>query len=152
MPDEFTAHFPQRTDASWCGYVSAAFIKSQFWQKANITRIYSSLASRALWVVSILCYPSRAPAAFHLERCFHLSGGVGGILSVWFNALHSRVRFVTFCQVKCEFALSLPIEDHFRCLSESQCAVSIHISFMESLSVQQHLFLCEMLSLGVGLH
>lgn len=137
--------FPQQNS----GHFSAAIMKSPFWQKANITQIHSGLASRALWWLSIpfstlvLLQPIRG-------GLLSLSGRGGDVLSVCFNALQNAVRFATFCQINSGFVLSSlrgPIDDHFRCPSQSRCAVSIHISFMEFLAVQLHR-LSEMLSLG----
>lgn len=137
--------FPQQNSS----HFSAAFMKSPFWQKANITQIHSGLASRAPWWLSIpfstlvLLQPFRG-------GLFYLSGRGGDVLSVCFNALHNAVRFATRCQINSGFVLSSlrgPIDDHFRCPSQSRCAVSIHISFMEFLAVQLHR-LSEMLSLG----
>lgn len=62
MPDGFTAHFPYGTDASLCGHLSEAFVKGSFWQKANIARVHSGLASRALGA-DPYHHPPLAPAA-----------------------------------------------------------------------------------------
>lgn len=100
------------------GHFSAAFMKSPFWQKANITQIHSGLASRALWWLSTPFLPLVLLQPFN-GGFLHLSGRGGDIFSVCFNALHSAVTFVTLCQINSGFALSSlrgPIEDHFRCL------------------------------------
>lgn len=74
-------------------HFSAAFMKSPFWQKANITQIHLGLFSRALWWLSIPFSPLVLLQPLN-GGFLHLSGRDVDILSVCFNALHNAVTFV----------------------------------------------------------